>query len=53
MLSSLVKAGSYGAPHWDPEHTSNVTLPWGLAGGSSYVTTPSNINPEEFIPFGI
>jgi beta-mannosidase len=48
-----VRAGSYGKPHWNPEHTGAVTLPWGLAGGSTYVTTPSKINPKEFIPFGI
>jgi beta-mannosidase len=48
-----VRAGSYGAPNWDPDHTGKVTLPWGLAGGSTYVTTTSKINPKEFIPFGI
>jgi beta-mannosidase len=48
-----VRAGSYGVPHWDPEHTGKVTLPWGIAGGSKYVTGPSNLNPKEFIPFGI
>lgn len=48
-----VRAGSYGVPNWDPNRTGKVTLPWGLAGGSTYVTTPSKINPKEFIPFGI
>ncbi|HUY12917.1 MAG TPA: beta-mannosidase [Terriglobia bacterium] len=48
-----VKAGSYGVPNWDPDHTGKVTLPWGLAGGSASVTTSSKINPKEFIPFGI
>ncbi len=48
-----VRAGSYGVPNWDPNHAEKVTLPWGLAGGSTNVTTPSKINPKEFIPFGI
>lgn len=48
-----VRAGSYGVADWDPNHTGKVTLPWGLAGGSAYVTSPSKINPKEFIPFGI
>ena len=47
------KAGSYGATNWDPESTGKVILPWGVAGGSKYVTTASGIGPKEFQPFGI
>jgi len=50
-----VKAGSYGEKTWDPDHYGNgkVAVPWGLAGGSSYVTVRSEIQPKELEPLGI
>ena len=50
-----VKAGSFGEKTWDPDHYGNgkVAVPWGLAGGSSYVTASSGIDPKEIEPLGI
>ena len=50
-----VKAGSYGEKTWDPDHYGNgkVAVPWGLAGGSDYVTKSSGIDPKEIEPLGI
>ncbi len=50
-----VKAGSYGEKSWDPDHYGNgkVAVPWGLAGGSNYVTVSSGIEPKEIDPLGI
>jgi beta-mannosidase len=50
-----VKAGSYGEKTWDPDHYGNgkVAIPWGLAGGSEYVTKSSGIDPKEIEPLGI
>jgi len=48
-----LKAGSYGVEHWNPETPGKVIVPWGLAGGSSYVTKASGIDPKEIEPLGI
>jgi beta-mannosidase len=50
-----VKAGSFGEQNWNPTHTgvTKVIVPWGLAGGSEYVTTASGIDPKEIEPLGI
>jgi len=50
-----VKAGSFGHKTWDPDHYGDgkVAVPWGLAGGSNYVTVSSAINPKEIEPLGL
>lgn len=50
-----VKAGSYGEKSWDQDHYGNgkVAIPWGLAGGSNYVTVSSGIQAKEIEPLGI
>ncbi len=50
-----VKAGSYGQSKWDPDNLGDgkVAVPWGLAGGSTYVTGASDINYREIEPLGI